>query len=202
MFPSPGSSPRARGTRWYRAQRLGPARFIPAGAGNTRTRLTTPTRWPVHPRGRGEHARACRLTSDLGGSSPRARGTRIHAPWSSLPGRFIPAGAGNTGIYCGRATAAPVHPRGRGEHCLAKPCHACRAGSSPRARGTPRRRRGPDLWRRFIPAGAGNTLSWRSSWPRGPVHPRGRGEHQCRSRRPQGRRGSSPRARGTLESRR
>ena len=94
---SAGSSPHARGT---------PRRSAPRAA-------TT----PVHPRTRGEHAKA-------GLSS------------CSFP-RFIPARAGNTQ----RVVLAQRH----------------RHGSSPHARGTRGRRR--------------------SAQPRGPVHPRTRGEH-------------------------
>ncbi len=53
-----GSSPRARGTVDVLAAKLGLYRFIPAGAGNSRSARRT---WPamtVHPRGRGEQAKA------------------------------------------------------------------------------------------------------------------------------------------------
>mgnify|MGYP000051732094 CR=1 FL=1 len=50
-----GSSPRARGTQGRRCAYCGLARFIPAGAGNTRCRPTPTPPGAVHPRGRGEH---------------------------------------------------------------------------------------------------------------------------------------------------
>ena len=50
-----GSSPLARGTLHRPHTRQQPERFIPAGAGNTRTDHGLPRRWPVHPRWRGEH---------------------------------------------------------------------------------------------------------------------------------------------------
>ena len=70
-------------------------------------------------------------------------------------------------------------------------------GSSPRARGTPHRRRVPGRHGRFIPACAGNTKDANGAWHMYSVHPRVRGEHGrwrllvrlCN--------GSSPRARGT-----
>ena len=72
-------------------------------------------------------------------------------------------------------------------------------GSSPRARGTRSRRRFRCARRWFIPASAGNT--WRGRIARGarPVHPRERGEHVDRYMETDGRAGSSPRARGTLD---
>ncbi len=52
------------------------------------------------------------------------------------------------------------------------------AGSSPRVRGIPASRRVDDGNRRFIPAGAGNTLPGSQSVAVNPVHPRGCGEYE------------------------
>ena len=154
-----GSSPRARGTRLLTKLRAYLKRFIPAGAGNTQTLQSTQMPHPVHPRGRGEHTVQHVRKSWVCGSSPRARGTprlRLH---HNPRLRFIPAGAGNTHRGGPRHASQPVHPRGRGEH----PWHRCRDlgnhGSSPRARGTRSHKRTRRLRRRFIPAGAGNTIS-------------------------------------------
>ncbi len=93
--------------------------------------------------------------------------------------------------------AAPVHPRGRGEHFGRSYDGRSGFGSSPRARGTHLTFLGKQYDPRFIPAGAGNTSPPRPPpWPR-PVHPRGRGEHLSRSSCSSGVSGSSPRARGT-----
>ena len=134
--PAIGSSPRARGTRrdchcrcWWR-------RFIPAGAGNTRWRMSSATGNPVHPRGRGEHKSAVRRGKVAGGSSPRARGTRPTDSGTRQTRWFIPAGARNTVGDGAAANATTVHPRGRGEHRWAMRRKRRRFGSSPRARGT------------------------------------------------------------------
>ncbi len=113
---SPGSSPRARGTRpRERAEHLG-RRFIPACAGNTVSNLTNAGRF--------------------GGSSPRARGTRPRLDQRDQVGRFIPACAGNTSINAQVRRYWSVHPRVRGEH-TGWPCApGGSGGSSPRARGT------------------------------------------------------------------
>ena len=73
--------------------------------------------------------------------------------------RFIPAGAGNTFHTHAQANARSVHPRWRGEHTCACRVGGTSFGSSPLARGTPGVRRSYAAEGRFIPAGAGNTLS-------------------------------------------
>ena len=155
--PIPGSSPRARGTRFDRPDDSRSGRFIPASAGNTISTSTPRPRPAVHPRERGEHPGTARSVSRCSGSSPRARGT--HAPRPNLRGarRFIPASAGNTARHPPAATTASVHPRERGEHRRGAARSGIGAGSSPRARGT---RKWPARTRcepRFIPASAGNT---------------------------------------------
>ena len=177
--PAPsGSSPRARGTHKVCSAAGNGGRFIPAGAGNTPSAILRNAPGTVHPRGRGEHIVGNMARDFAAGSSPRARGTR--AP--SAPAQTIQS----------------VHPRGRGEHSCAEGDAIRADGSSPRARGTrliPGERQ--RVWR-FIPAGAGNTTCKPSATTRETVHPRGRGEHSFSYLKRAPRRGSSPRARGTL----
>ena len=72
---SAGSSPRARGTGLDRIGVVGQFRFIPACAGNSRSRRDRGCDGPVHPRVRGEQG-CCGTNQDaISGSSPRARGT-------------------------------------------------------------------------------------------------------------------------------
>ena len=113
---SGGSSPHARGTRRVMGVGMRFPRFIPARAGNTPGGSGPGCSRPVHPRTRGEHSTATRFTRRPRGSSPHARGTlNRHAP-GGLPGRFIPARAGNTPYPPFLARGPPVHPRTRGEH--------------------------------------------------------------------------------------
>ena len=151
----------------------------------------------VHPRRRGEHLILCPRTGLQAGSSPQARGTpgllRVRCGCK----RFIPAGAGNTAARGHRTPQKSVHPRRRGEHANrggnTVGCH----GSSPQARGTRPCRLSNQPRRRFIPAGAGNTLLQYPTGSGRAVHPRRRGEHV---RIPSGfayHGGSSPQARGT-----
>ncbi len=114
-----GLSPLARGTRLLLHLGVKQLRFIPARAGNTKTKTRTTRPATVYPRSRGEHEARFYTSGGDGGLSPLARGTlKLLLPVHD-PGRFIPARAGNTRIvhYCnGRM---PVYPRSRGEHSKA-----------------------------------------------------------------------------------
>ena len=132
-----GSSPLARGTQVVITANTDNQRFIPAGAGNTQSRIQQLRTSAVHPRWRGEHCRRRRTGWTPTGSSPLARGTH---EWSGPLGdteRFIPAGAGNTLRGCGKPQEPPVHPRWRGEHIGHQEPAMRLLGSSPLARGTP-----------------------------------------------------------------
>ena len=85
----------------------------------------------------------------------------------------------------------------RGERARAMPARASAIGSSPHARGTRADYRRCRSGRRFIPACAGNASPARSGGPRGPVHPRMRGERTTHRIRSAAHGGSPPHARGT-----
>ena len=126
-------------------------RFIPAGAGNTIGLQYDAKRFI--PAGAGNTLSRCNNSFEsVGGSSPRARGTRVP---------------------CRRCITAGSSPRARGTLRVHR--QLAPNGSSPRARGTRWLARHATRGR-FIPAGAGNT-NQASSCCQVPVHPRGRGEH-------------------------
>ena len=152
---------------------------------------------PVHPRERGEHWGMLDLKGDTYGSSPRARGTHHRRIQPRRSHRFIPASAGNTLIHHSGAIPMPVHPRERGEHAVAAMEMLGASGSSPRARGTRKDRRGIRGVNRFIPASAGNTDRRPGAGIYDAVHPRERGEHVASLKPCPPSAGSSPRARGT-----
>ena len=162
-------------------------RFIPAGAGNTIYAQSTSGRRSVHPRRSGEHVRALFSSAIntrfipagagntvlwidehrlLIGSSPQERGTPICGDSYPCHRRFIPAGAGNTQELPERTIIVAVHPRRSGEHLQSRVLFQRVLGSSPQERGTLPVRRLVDIYRRFIPAGAGNTAVYRvpSQW--------------------------------------
>ncbi len=195
-----GSSPRSRGTlrQGQTAQQIG--RFIPALAGNTPAKCRPRSRWPVHPRARGEHFGVAFQHGGQHGSSPRSRGTLAQQIVVILAGRFIPALAGNTPRTLACPQIDPVHPRARGEHGSVYQINRAYTGSSPRSRGTHLHGRVRRARARFIPALAGNTLLFLLPSGLRPVHPRARGEHEGRGFGESPLPGSSPRSRGTLFS--
>ena len=146
---------------------------------------------------RGERRKKFGIMRSTNGSSPHARGTRPCPGGAGASGRFIPACAGNAGAGAAGAASDSVHPRMRGERCVAYFTASRAVGSSPHARGT---RKGPLSWsckNRFIPACAGNAPVWAAARLRAAVHPRMRGERSFLHARMSGCCGSSPHARGT-----
>ncbi len=173
-----GLSPLARGTLPSSRAECSPARFIPAGAGNTYK----------------EYAGSALAN----GLSPLARGTRQQARRPISNYRFIPAGAGNTPIACETPCAAAVYPRWRGEHRIPSDDDFLFAGLSPLARGTQDWAAVTVARIRFIPAGAGNTVELIRFRDNCSVYPRWRGEHCMRTKQGALLIGLSPLARGTL----
>ena len=192
-----GSSPRVRGTPGVDCRGGDGDRFIPAGAGNTHQKSRRLCCRSVHPRGCGEHACPLCFHGSGDGSSPRVRGTLQRRSIDVSRTRFIPAGAGNTVAWQQPWRNLTVHPRGCGEHALAKMGGHGIPGSSPRVRGTPEPCATWTRSGRFIPAGAGNTVIDCTLIQPAPVHPRGCGEHVASGGFPSVRVGSSPRVRGT-----
>ena len=74
-----GSSPRVRGTAAAARHQTVRDRFIPACAGNGPASRRSSRPRPVHPRVCGERERGTQLYNPTGGSSPRVRGTGVHA---------------------------------------------------------------------------------------------------------------------------
>ena len=91
-----GLSPLARGTLSRKRRYLLIPRFIPAGAGNTSNCCNGQRSHAVYPRWRGEHCLGGGSAQPRNGLSPLARGTLVLLASRRAPGRFIPAGAGNT----------------------------------------------------------------------------------------------------------
>ena len=132
-----GSSPRMRGTPSGHIQtdtRLG---IIPAYAGNTISHGVRYAGLRDHPRVCGEHLDGWDAQSDLKGSSPRMRGTRIERCAVNYRVGIIPAYAGNTTTRNPAEWKPRDHPRVCGEHQCKKTERHLAWGSSPRMRGTP-----------------------------------------------------------------
>ena len=131
------------------------------------------------------------------GLSPLARGTLIQSRNRLKIMRFIPAGAGNSQHWNSRKTGRAVYPRWRGELRQVTTQATESSGLSPLARGTRLTILVRNNQRRFIPAGAGNSLRLFAIARFLPVYPRWRGElRKLASYNPQPS-GLSPLARGT-----
>ena len=133
-----GSSPRLRGTLYFRFFSPPESRFIPALAGNTFIAVCCFMVLSVHPRACGEHIDREGQEPAYCGSSPRLRGTLMRVGRWSSQHRFIPALAGNTPWCAPFVGPSSVHPRACGEHPTADPSPRYQIGSSPRLRGTQR----------------------------------------------------------------
>ncbi len=153
-----GLSPLARGTLNRIPVMFPGIRFIPAGAGNTKACWLNIAARSVYPRWRGEHFLWIVTVNSPNGLSPLARGTPTQVKRHSYDPRFIPAGAGNTPGFTVKPRLIPVYPRWRGEHFSHSSSTSLARGLSPLARGTRMNISQRQLERRFIPAGAGNTV--------------------------------------------
>ena len=114
-----GSSPHARGARFYHFMNGDGVGIIPACAGSTTARIGSRCAGWDHPRMRGEHFDQIDSQSERGGSSPHARGARAKLIRVLVGRRIIPACAGSTPTTPGTACPTGDHPRMRGEHCFA-----------------------------------------------------------------------------------
>ena len=136
-------------------------------------------------------------TQSRTGSSPRVRRTGFVSQLALNNLRFIPACAGNSSPATVISRTPSVHPRVCGVQVFVPPGDTLITGSSPRVRGTARRKANHNPPKRFIPACAGNSLATPTVSADCPVHPRVCGEQNDFEPRPVRTIGSSPRVRGT-----
>ena len=132
-----GSSPLTRGKQSELEDEYEAYRLIPAHAGKTTRRISSPIRCGAHPRSRGENW-ACRWTSTRPrGSSPLTRGkpSDRSSAWRRMG--LIPAHAGKTPRTRRACSASGAHPRSRGENIMDMRVSRRPLGSSPLTRGKP-----------------------------------------------------------------
>ena len=195
-----GSSPHARGARGDNPLDHGRTGLIPACAGSTTRSPASTSRERAHPRMRGEHFHAGRGSVRVIGSSPHARGARQPCYQHPRYGGLIPACAGSTSTTTRAAPRKWAHPRMRGEHRDRRaPCRHY-GGSSPHARGAPHVPDPRGKLTGLIPACAGSTSPPRPRCTNWTAHPRMRGEHTWITTGTCSPTGSSPHARGALDT--
>ena len=171
----PGPSPLARGSRILHGTVDVHAGSIPARAGEPWSRATSRATHGVHPRSRGGAFITLEGESPMTGPSPLARGSRSRARRDSLPGRSIPARAGEPCWPSGSAARVRVHPRSRGGAVTSAVPNAPLAGPSPLARGSPDAIHRHEELIGSIPARAGEPPALSPSHCCRRVHPRSRG---------------------------
>ena len=132
---TPGSSPLARGLLVVVIGVPFSRGIIPARAG-----FTSVVTWPDgevtdHPRSRGVYSSLPRTGRIMEGSSPLARGLRVHGPRGRRSLGIIPARAGFTVESGFILMASADHPRSRGVYPAPPAGEPMSWGSSPLARG-------------------------------------------------------------------
>ena len=191
-----GSSPLARGLRSDAGADHGGARIIPARAGFTPCKTNAVAASGDHPRSRGVYNTTALTFTVPEGSSPLARGLPADGHPVEPDAGIIPARAGFTNSIAREQEDEQDHPRSRGVYGGRRRPAAPTCGSSPLARGLPRRSDPDRSGRRIIPARAGFTRPRRPPQPGRPDHPRSRGVYSPGPWAPASSRGSSPLARG------
>ena len=191
-----GSSPLARGLRPPTSTWPVAPRIIPARAGFTCLYAALKTCGRDHPRSRGVYGSTSSGAPGYWGSSPLARGLRGKRTPPTRTVRIIPARAGFTRRAGRRLARLPDHPRSRGVYWRAQWCWPPPWGSSPLARGLPRRRPRRFRARRIIPARAGFTTRAGGRRLAAGDHPRSRGVYGSARSTASPSTGSSPLARG------
>ena len=147
---------------------------------------------------RGDHPTSLRDLFAWRGTPPRARGSPRGVEVSQIMQRNTPACAGITSRTRVTRPPHPEHPRVRGDHNRVTPGLVPLVGTPPRARGSPEGGGMAGGGDRNTPACAGITIVLGHGWASKGEHPRVRGDHHGRGRQSQRRRGTPPRARGSL----
>ena len=132
-----GSSPLTRGKPSVLSLVRGNSGLIPAHAGKTNVRCTSPRQQGAHPRSRGENCRVCPDSSIQEGSSPLTRGKLNQHTNHGHSRGLIPAHAGKTRGGAVSTFPHEAHPRSRGENVHTDEHVALGQGSSPLTRGKP-----------------------------------------------------------------
>ena len=151
----PGLSPRVRGNRHRRRQRMHWLRSIPACAGEPYAESYCAIWRKVYPRVCGGTANKAGVPVDPKGLSPRVRGNRPDHIQAVAALGSIPACAGEPSEVAVKIRVVGVYPRVCGGTQLRRPLLRAESGLSPRVRGNPLLVAFPAGLVRSIPACAG-----------------------------------------------
>ena len=168
--------------------------------GSTSSCASCRNRFPVYPRGYGEHPYGLHNCVTLRGLSPWIRGAHKAEETAVDATRFIPVDTGSTPLPCRHNHRLTVYPRGYGEHAPNTRPSCTYTGLSPWIRGAPKSDSKTLRTIRFIPVDTGSTR-WQpcaATWLA--VYPRGYGEHANSSAPINSYSGLSPWIRGAQQS--
>ena len=200
MTPGPmrGSSPLARGLRQTHRPAPDLFRIIPARAGFTSRIFVRSRRMKDHPSSRGVYLTARVFEPVSVGSSPLARGLLTLIFGGRIAAVDHPRSRGVYSIRRSTTWTAPDHPRSRGVYVPDIWLKTRTGGSSPLARGLPKRSILASSPGRIIPARAGFTGGAEVGPGGESDHPRSRGVYPRSPQITLSAPGSSPLARGLL----
>ena len=167
-----GLSPRVRGNPRSPGRGLGPARSIPACAGEPHPGPLPRHALPVYPRVCGGTVSGLVFQADCGGLSPRVRGNPRPVRRGVVNRGSIPACAGEPPGSAWVFGLFPVYPRVCGGTRSANGIHRHSQGLSPRVRGNPAHGHVERPQDRSIPACAGEPHSARRNESPDRVYPR------------------------------
>ena len=159
-----------------------------------------PSRWAVHPHGRGDNNAANASDRYANGSPPRAWGQYDRHPQRCDIHRFTPTGVGTITLHVWVMTAGSVHPHGRGDNDELRQIEPRAGGSPPRAWGQLTARKRYYRLGRFTPTGVGTISCCPTQGPKSSVHPHGRGDNTLGGYTSYRRVGSPPRAWGQYQA--
>ena len=154
----PGLSPRVRGNLMRSYVALGPARSIPASAGEPVSDLGGQRGLRVYPRECGGTAISLCVYCSREGLSPRVRGNHISSSVNEGRHRSIPASAGEPTTPENSHATRTVYPRECGGTCGLMGYRPRLTGLSPRVRGNRIRPATGLQMGRSIPASAGEPI--------------------------------------------
>ena len=200
MRSPPGSSPLARGLHRLMPRTGLRTRIIPARAGFTRAPGPWRTGVGDHPRSRGVYAGSVQCGASTRGSSPLARGLPNGTGIVAASVGIIPARAGFTHALVAGPLPGEDHPRSRGVYVSISAVSPSMFGSSPLARGLHIPPCPDDGGTGIIPARAGFTAEEAHHEHHDPDHPRSRGVYHMVDIGGPAAHGSSPLARGLLDT--
>ena len=193
-----GLSPRVRGNPSRSGGTYRSSRSIPACAGEPRTGRRPRANQKVYPRVCGGTRISHIFRYSPHGLSPRVRGNPVLSHIEGIPGRSIPACAGEPPPLPPPPPYTPVYPRVCGGTCSAAGEWRPLPGLSPRVRGNPSSGGAGGIGGGSIPACAGEPMKSCLRWNLCRVYPRVCGGTYDALRNTLAGKGLSPRVRGNL----